>query len=83
MLHFAARVLGIGTDHKTSSVLLLGAIVMPGSIFLGWLSRKYVEAPVARWIRARTQSKLRGEEALRNVAARPDGTPAVSSQPAR
>jgi len=43
--------------HEKSdlSFVVLGAIVLPASLLIGWLSRRYVEEPVIRWARRRTR----------------------------
>ena len=41
------------TEHSDASYVVLCALVLPASLLLGWLSRRYVEEPAIRWARRR------------------------------
>jgi peptidoglycan/LPS O-acetylase OafA/YrhL len=55
-LILAARplVLRATGDQSTASYLLLCLVVVPASLLLGWLSRRFVEEPAIAWARRRT-----------------------------
>lgn len=38
-----------------ASFFALTALVLPGSLFLGWVSRRFIEEPAIQWARARTR----------------------------
>lgn len=59
--------LGVQSDGRLSSCLKLGAITLPASLLLGWLSLRFVERPARLWARRYTKRL---------------GTPAVSRKPA-
>jgi peptidoglycan/LPS O-acetylase OafA/YrhL len=59
VLHLTVRALGVTVhDHRTTTVLLLTAVVVPVSLFIGWLSLRFVEQPVVT--RARAYARGRG-----------------------
>ena len=59
VLHLTMRALEEPAhDHRATTVLLLTAVVVPVSLFIGWLSLRFVEQPVL--IRARAYAKGRG-----------------------
>lgn len=51
-LILAARPLAVRAgDESTASYLVLCALVLPASLLLGWLSRRFVEQPAIAWAR--------------------------------
>jgi len=55
-LILAARPLAlrVAGEQSTAGYVLLCAIVVPASLLLGWLSRRFVEEPAIAWARRRT-----------------------------
>lgn len=47
-------VLRVAGEHSTAGYVLLCAVVVPASLLLGWLSRRFVEEPAIAWARRRT-----------------------------
>jgi peptidoglycan/LPS O-acetylase OafA/YrhL len=47
------RQTGLITEKTDASFFLLCALVLPASLALGWLSRRFVEEPAMRWARRR------------------------------
>jgi peptidoglycan/LPS O-acetylase OafA/YrhL len=42
------------SEKTDASFFLLCALVLPTSLLLGWLSRRFVEEPAIRWARRRS-----------------------------
>lgn len=53
----AVRWAPLGPPRSDRTFLALCALVVPSSLLLGWLSRRFVEEPAIRWARVRTAAR--------------------------
>ena len=57
MILVVRRHLRVVHEKGDASFALMLALVLPASLLLGWLSRRYVEEPAIAWAKRRTASR--------------------------
>jgi peptidoglycan/LPS O-acetylase OafA/YrhL len=54
LIHFFMRTVGIVPDSQNRTFALLGGLVLGSALLCGWLSHRFIEAPVIAYARVRT-----------------------------